>query len=52
MSDTEKVDFQFHFQRHGKKKVFVEGKEPPKPPEPSWKEQQKLWKVMVDANHH
>jgi hypothetical protein len=31
MSDTEKVDVQFHFQRRGKNKVLVEGKEPPKP---------------------
>ena len=34
MSDTEKVDVQFHFQRHGKNKVLVEGKEPPKPVKP------------------
>jgi len=34
MSDTEKVDVQFHFQRRGKNKVLVEGKEPPKPPKP------------------
>ena len=31
MSDTEKLDVQFHFQRRGKNKVLVEGKEPPKP---------------------
>ena len=30
MSDTEKLDVQFHFQRRGKNKVLVEGKEPPK----------------------
>lgn len=30
MSDTEKVDVQFHFQRRGKNKVLVEGKESPK----------------------
>ena len=34
MSDTEKVDVQFHFQRRGKNKVLVEGKEPPKPVRP------------------
>ena len=34
MSDTEKVDVQFHFQRRGKNKVLVEGKEPPKPVKP------------------
>ena len=34
MSDAEKVDVQFHFQRHGKNKVLVEGKEPPKPVKP------------------
>ena len=34
MSDTEKVDVQFHFQRCGKNKVLVEGKEPPKPVKP------------------
>ncbi|MEQ1828946.1 MAG: hypothetical protein ABL921_23490 [Pirellula sp.] len=34
MSDTEKVDVQFHFQRRGKNKVLVEGKEPPKPAKP------------------
>ena len=34
MSDTEKVDVQFHFQRRGKKKVLVEGREPPKPVRP------------------
>jgi hypothetical protein len=34
MSDTEKVDVQFHFQRRGKIKVLVEGKEPPKPVKP------------------
>ncbi len=34
MNDTEKVDVQFHFQRRGKNKVLVEGKEPPKPPKP------------------
>ena len=34
MSDTDKVDVQFHFQRRGKNKVLVEGKEPPKPVKP------------------
>lgn len=34
MSDTEKVDVQYHFQRRGKNKVLVEGKEPPKPVKP------------------
>ncbi len=34
MSDTEKLDVQFHFQRRGKNKVLVEGKEPPKPVRP------------------
>ncbi len=34
MSDTEQVDVQFHFQRRGKNKVLVEGKEPPKPVKP------------------
>ena len=34
MSETEKVDVQFHFQRRGKNKVLVEGKEPPKPVKP------------------
>jgi hypothetical protein len=34
MSDTEKVDIQFHFQRRGKNKVLVEGKEPPRPVKP------------------
>jgi hypothetical protein len=34
MSDTEKVDVQFHFQRRGKNKVLVEGKESPKPVKP------------------
>ena len=34
MSDTEKVDVQFHFQRRGKNKVLVEGKELPKPVKP------------------
>ncbi len=34
MSETEKVDVQFHFQRRGKNKVLVEGKEPPKPVRP------------------
>jgi hypothetical protein len=34
MSDTEKVDVQFHFQRRGKNKVLVEGKEPPRPVKP------------------
>ena len=34
MNDTEKVDVQFHFQRRGKNKVLVEGKEPPKPVKP------------------
>jgi len=34
MNDTEKVDVQFHFQRRGKNKVLVEGKEPPKPVRP------------------
>ncbi|MFY7877297.1 MAG: hypothetical protein ACOVQM_17710, partial [Pirellula sp.] len=29
-----KVDVQFHFQRRGKNKVLVEGKEPPKPVKP------------------
>lgn len=34
MNDIEKVDVQFHFQRRGKNKVLVEGKEPPKPVRP------------------
>ena len=34
MSEPEKVDVQFHFQRRGKNKVLVEGKEPPKPVKP------------------
>jgi hypothetical protein len=34
MSDTEKVDVQFHFQRRGKNKVLVEGRESPKPVKP------------------
>ena len=34
MSETEKVDVQFHFQRRGKNKVLAEGKEPPKPVKP------------------
>ena len=34
MIDLEKVDVQFHFQRRGKNKVLVEGKEPPKPVNP------------------
>ena len=34
MSDTEKVDVQFHFQRRGKNKVLVEGKEQAKPVRP------------------
>jgi hypothetical protein len=34
MSDTEKLDVQFHFQRRGKNKVLVENKEPPKPVKP------------------
>jgi hypothetical protein len=34
MSDKEKVDVHFHFQRRGKNKVLVEGKEPPTPVKP------------------
>ena len=34
MIDSKKVDVQFYFQRRGKNKVLVEGKEPPKPTKP------------------